>query len=200
MKALPTLLSVVLTLLLGLTVVACGNTNKQVGLISHNETGASTRTSSATLDGHIRKLDRDGDEDNNDDDAKTFSYGQAASSSDRRALTVLVTSYYHAAAAEDGVRACALLYPFVAESIPEHYGRSGTLRGQSCAIVLSKLFKQHRPLFVHEGTTVKVILTRVAGDKALAVLLFGTTPIHGITARRDGKTWKLVEIGYELVE
>jgi hypothetical protein len=75
------------------------------------------------------------------------------------------------------------------------------LRGKSCAVVLSKLFKQHHKLLGGESATLKVMTVRVEGDKALTVLSFANLPeVRQMTERREGSGWKIVTLLDGIVE
>jgi hypothetical protein len=157
--------------------------------------GNSGKAVSNTASQHSVKRDRDNDADNNDDDAHILEYGQAASPADRQVLTALITRYYAAAAALEGAKACSLLMPFIAESVTEDYGHTPALRGKSCAVVMSKLFRQHHQLLAGESATLKFLTVRVQGNKSLVVLSFSTLPeVRQISARRHGSGWKLLDL------
>ncbi len=182
MKPLPVLIAIAL---LGLGATACGSSSNATGSTSH----------------HTVKRDRDDDGDNNDDDGKYLNYGHAASGTEKQALTTLVTGYYQAAATNDGAKACALLYPFIAESVVEDYGDTAALSGSTCAAVMSKLFERRHRLLVGESATLKMYAIRVNGDKALTVLSFATLPeVRLIQERRDGKTWLVMNLLDSIVE
>jgi hypothetical protein len=160
-------------------------------------TRMASRGSTATVgsDFSTHKNDRDNDGDQNDDDGKVLGYGHAADAADRRTSIGLVTRYFAAAAAEDGAKACASLVPFIAESVPEDDGHQPGLRGKTCAVVMSKLFKVHHQLLTMKSATLRVIGVRVEGDKALAILEFPTIPeVRQITERRVGSAWRLLDL------
>ena len=89
------------------------------------------------------------------DDGPIVDFGHEASASVRRAIALLVTRYYAFAARADGAAACTLLHSLIAETIVEKYGELHAMRGDSCSIVLSKLFKQHQQQLVSESTTLE---------------------------------------------
>jgi hypothetical protein len=180
MKALPALLTAAL---LALGTTACGDSS-----------GTDSSSSVAASRGSP-KLDRDNDNDNNNDDNHVLYYGHEASATDRQAIITLLTDYYAAAAANDGAKACPLLMSFLAESVPEDIGHNPKLRGKSCAVVMSKLFKQHHKLLSGESASLKVMTVRVEDDKALTVLSFANLPeVRQMTERRDGNSWKIVSL------
>ncbi len=139
--------------------------------------------------------DRDNDGDHNDDDEKVLYFGHAADATDQRISLALVTRYFALAATGDGAKACSLLVPFIAESVAENDGHSPALRGKTCAVVMSKLFKLHHRSLAEKNATLKAIEVRVESDRALVVLEFPTIPeVRQITERRVGSTWKLLDL------
>jgi hypothetical protein len=141
------------------------------------------------------KNDRDNDGDNNNDDGNILDYGHASNATDRRASVALVTRYFSAAAAENGATACSLLIPFVAESVVEDDGRTTALYGNTCAAVMSKLFKLHHALLLAKYETLRIPEVRVEGDKALTILEFTTIPeVRQIAERRVGDSWRILEL------
>lgn len=126
------------------------------------------------------------------DDGAVRHFGHAADARDARAIATLVGRYYAAAAADDGARACSLLYWLVAESLPEEYARPPGplyLKGaDSCPALLTRVFVHfHGQLSVAP----KVVAVRVAGDRADALLGWPALPAGYIEARREGSAWKL---------
>ena len=163
--------------------------------------GGSSSSGSHPASASAPARDRDNDADHNDDDAHVLYYGLPASAADKQALTTLIGHYYAAAAAANGAKACALLMPFIAESVAENYGHSPALRGKTCPVVMSKLFKQHQKVLVGENSTLKFVTVRVEGGKALAVLSFSTLPeVRQISARRDGSSWKILQLLDGIIE
>jgi hypothetical protein len=187
MKSLLGLLAIVL---LSVSPAACGGSS-----------GDSSSGSHASATKAPVKLDRDNDGDKNDDDAHVLYYGEAAMGSERQAITTLLKQYYAAAAAADGAKACTLLMPFIAESVAENYGHSAALRGKTCAVVMSKLFKQHHQVLSGENATLKFLTVRVEGGRGLTVMSFSTLPeVRQISERRDGSTWKVLQLLDGIIE
>jgi hypothetical protein len=173
--------------LLAVSLGACGG-----GASSVHSSSSASRT-------HHR--DRDDDFDNNDDDAHVLDYGHAATGAERRALVTLVSSYYAASAQADGAKACGLLMPFLAEGVAEELGHRPGLEGHDCATVMSKLFRQHRKLLEGESATLKFVAIRVGEGHALDVLSFAVLPeVRQITARRDGSSWKILNLLDRILE
>jgi hypothetical protein len=180
------LIGLLVVVLLSMSIAACGGSSKSTSSAQSSSNAASTTTP---------KKDRDDDGDNNDDDNHVLYYGHAPSASEKQTLVALITSYYAAAAANDGTKACALLFPFIAESVAENYGHQAPLKGKTCAVVMSKLFKQHHQVLAGENATLKFVSVRVEGGKALSVLSFSTLPeVRQIAARRDGSNWKILQL------
>jgi hypothetical protein len=175
--------------LLSLFLGACAKATGHAG-------SSGSAPSSATSSTGAPKRDRDNDGDNNDDDAKVLYYGNAPSAVERQAIVTLVSDYYAAGAAEDGAMACSLLMPFLAESVVEDYRHQPGLEGETCATVLSKLFKQHHSQLSGQHATLKFISVRVSGDRALTVQSFSTLPeVRQLAERREGNgKWKLLQV------
>ncbi len=187
MKRLTTLFT---TTALALGMLACGHSSQD------------RRPGSTSAAASQPKLDRDNDGDNNDDDAHVLDYGHAPTAIERNQLATLVSSYYRAAAAGNGAKACALLMPFVAESVAENLGHQPNLRGTTCTVVMSKLFKSRHTLIANESASLKFYAVRVNGDKALTILSFANLPeVRQLTERRERYgTWRVLELSDGIVE
>jgi cytoskeletal protein RodZ len=195
--------------LLGLSITACGGASSapqtssdattpgsRTSTVSSATSTASTSTSTSagstqrSTESHL-KDSNDGDDDPaSDDDNEILDYGHAASAADKRAITAMVTSYYAAAAADDGIKACSLIYSLVAESIPEENNQTSGV--QTCASVMSKLFMQHQGQMTTDNASLKVTRVRVEGSKGLALLDFGKTPEpHVLVHSEHSGAWKM---------
>ncbi len=100
-------------------------------------------------------------------------YGHEAEGVERRVITALVERYYAAAAADDGARACSMLYSIIEEAVAEDYGQPPgppELRGKTCAVVMSKIFKRvpRQPSAVLAHTQVTGV--RVKGKRGFVQL------------------------------
>lgn len=137
---------------------------------------------------------------NHDDDPLTL-YGHAAGPVDRRNITALLERYYAAAAADEGAKACSLLYsslardPRLTKTVPEDRFsfplHVRVLPGESCSRVTSRLFRlRHRSLSL-EAPTLQVINLRVDGAHGDAVLGFKTAPEQWIPIARQDGVWKV---------
>lgn len=188
MKSLPALIA---TMLLGLGVCSCGGAGADSASKGTSSSGIPVQTSDTSTVNN----DRDDDGDHNDDDQLVLGFGHVAYPAEDQAITTLVKRYYADAAAEDGRRACALLAPFIAESVVENYGHTAGLRGSSCTVVMAKLFKQHHSELVSKSATLKVMRVGVEEDKSLVAIEFPTVPVvRQITARRVGNTWTMLTL------
>jgi hypothetical protein len=171
----------------------CAGSSTGGGSASHGSSSAATQSTS--------KLDRDDDGDNNDDDAQVLYYGHEPTAPERQAIVALVTSYYAASAAADGAKACALLMPFVAESVVEDYSHRPGLHGHTCSTVMTKFFEQRHQLLSGENATLRFVSLRVQGGRALTVLSFSVLPeVRQIAARRNGDGWKILNLFDGIIE
>lgn len=178
---------------LGPSVAACGSSSGDA--VSRSSTVANGDSASTTAAGasSTHGSDRDNDSDHNDDDENVLDYGHAANAADRRASVALVTRYFAAAAGGNGATACSLLMPFISGSVVENYSRLRGVRGNTCAVVLSNLFRQRHRQLAAKSASLEVIAVRVEGDKALAVLNLPEIPeVRQIAERRLGNRWRLL--------
>src|ERR1700722_12371876 len=174
------LLALLVAVLLCAGAYACGDSGQSE---SHSATSA-----------NVPKTDRDNDGDHNDDDGYVLDFGHAASAAESEPLKTLVTNYFAAAAAENGARACALMIPFMAESIVENLSHSPGLSGRSCAVVLSKHFAQQHSELVAKNSALKFYAVRIGPGKALTVLSFSILPeVRQLIERRDSNgEWRML--------
>jgi len=188
-------LAALLGLGLGLGISACGGSGGGMASEDHISVAARDGATTAVSKSLNHNNDRDNDGDHNNDDASVLDYGHPADAADQRASVALVMGYFAAAAAGDGARACSLLIPFIAESVPENAGHTPSLRGKTCATVMSKLFGQRHAMFAEKNASLKVLDVRIEGDKALAVLNFTAIPeVRQMIERRIGGTWKILDL------
>jgi hypothetical protein len=172
---------------LGLGLTACGNS-------SANNTSTASSDVSAVVPPNFttHNNDRDNDGDHNDDDGKVLYYGHAADAADRQAGVALATSYFAAAASANGAAGCALLVPFIAESVADE---NPALAARTCPAALSKLFELHHRLLAEKHATLKVMAVRIEDNRGLVILDFPTIPeVRQLTERRIGDTWKLMDL------
>jgi hypothetical protein len=175
--------------LLGLGATACGEVDKRTGSAPKTASNAAATGGSPARVYVTTAKAFDGD------DAPVRFFGHEASAAERQPITALLTHYYAAAAKEDGAKACPLIHSLIAETIPEDYGQTPALRGTTCAVVMSKLFKQHHRQLVIDSATLEVTSVRVEGGRALALLRFAKAPVpNHIPVHREGRTWKIWEL------
>lgn len=190
------LLALLALALLGFSANACGSASRPAGSASTTAPGAAATTGhpetvTTTATGTVF----------DEDDSSVRFYGHEASAPQWQAITALVKSYYAAAAKDDGAKACRMIHSLIAEAIPEDYAEQPSLRGKTCAVVMSKLFKQlhrqHAPESAtpRESATLEVIGVRVEGGVALVLLRFAKMPEpHHTAVHLEGHTWKMWEL------
>jgi len=129
------------------------------------------------------------------DDGPVRFFGHEAEAAETQAIGSLVRRYYALAARADGTGACPLIHSLISTTIVEDYGHVATLRGKSCATVISKLFAQHRRELVADSATLEVLGVRVEANRALVLLRFqdAREPDH-IEVSREGRTWRIWEL------
>jgi len=98
-------------------------------------------------------------------------------------------------------RACGLLHWLLAEELVEQHARGKgprSLRGASCAEIVSKLFKLHRHALTDGIALLKVTTVQVRATHAWAVVDLGGARKYIAFARREGAAWKLgMMLGYD---
>jgi hypothetical protein len=205
------LLALLAVMLVGPSVVACGGAGTGSTSFSNAPShvaatgGATTTTASGIASTGVEsKRDRDNDDDNptngyyDDDDNAILHYGRAASAADKRAVASVIKRYYTAAVAADGATACSLINSVIAESVVEDYGQATgpqSLRGRTCATVMSMLFKQRHGQVAAELPTLEVTSVRVEDNRGWALLGFGPAKPPGrILIHRDGAAWRVGEL------
>lgn len=122
-------------------------------------------------------------------------FGRPADALDRSEIAALVSGYYAAAGAEQGAKACGMLFFAVAESLAEKYGRApGPLYlngAKTCQAVLTRVFEHfHAQLSMRPTVT----LVHVSGNRARALLAWKALPAGYVEARREGTAWKLENV------
>ncbi|MFZ1154788.1 MAG: hypothetical protein WAN93_07785 [Solirubrobacteraceae bacterium] len=174
--------------LLGLGATACGSskstgsTSQAVSAVS-TVSGTTTTTTSSSETSHPPQ-----------DDSHITTYGHEATEPDKREITQLVKSYYAAGLADDGAKACSLIYSPVAKSVPEDYGQSTTssvLHGKTCAVVLSKVFRHLPEQSTADLATTKVTGVRLSGDNGYVQLSSKMIPTGEMVVQRQGHVWKV---------
>jgi hypothetical protein len=199
------LLGLLAMVLFGLSASACGSSGKGTASTSQTSstvaaTTAATTTASATPPPDFRKVDRDQDNDvgapaDDTSNKSVLDFGRAAGASDARQITALVKRYYAAGLAEDGAKACSMIYSTLEEAVPEDYGQSPPgqpyMRGTTCPVVLSLMFKHFHHQLTVQVPLLKVSRVRLDEHHGLAVLRFGGMPERQIPVAREGHVWKI---------
>jgi hypothetical protein len=146
--------------------------------------GASTIESLQTSE-----LDSDRDDDNHQ---AILSFGHTAGAADQRSVRTAVERYYRTAAAEDGAKGCALLTSGLAAHVVGEYGRTPYLHGESCSVVLSRLFERRHAELVTDSHTIEVLPARERGDLVVALLSWAGISREGqIVLLRERGRWML---------
>jgi hypothetical protein len=166
---------VALSLVLG----ACGDSGKGANVASNAASSPSTATTARVTSPQVKAI---------------VEYGQEASPTDKQAITALVKRYYAAVAADDGATACSLIHSPLAESVAEDYGQAPgpvSLSGKTCAVVMSKLFRQlpEQPASVLAATEVTGV--RVKDRKGFALLHSTAIPEGDIPVERELGVWRV---------
>ncbi|MFZ1925471.1 MAG: hypothetical protein WAU42_04935 [Solirubrobacteraceae bacterium] len=122
-------------------------------------------------------------------------FGRPADAAETSEIATLVGRYYAAAAAEQGTRACGMLFFALAESLAEKYGRApGPLYlngAETCQAVLTRVFAHfHAQLRMRPA----VALVHIGDGRARALLDWKALPAAYIEARREGSSWKLESV------
>jgi hypothetical protein len=124
-----------------------------------------------------------------EDDGGVRYFGHPAGPADFQAIAAVVERYFRAAAAGDGAEGCSLLYSLVAETLVDDYGQVPSVRGDTCAQVLSKLFRVHHGEAGLDLAKFKPFSIRVEGNRALALYRLAPTNVHRMEARREHGRW-----------
>jgi hypothetical protein len=185
---------------LGVNVTACGGTSdgssdavatSGVPVTTVSSTPGTTASNGTQTAGHQRDSN-DGDNDPNSSDDEAFlDYGHAASGADERAVSALVKRYYAAAASADGAAVCAQIYGIIAESTTEEYAQSHKLSGPTCAVVMSKLFRQRRQRMAADLAALRVTRVRIEGETGYAFVYLGQVPEPYVAVHRENGAWKM---------
>lgn len=181
------LLAFTVALLLAVFVAACGGSDGR-GQV----TSASAPAAQGTSTGESTKVTDQKRPPQNDDYIAT--YGREAVGVDDREITHLVKRYYAAVAVGDGVEACSLLYPPLARSVPEDYGRRPGplgLRGKTCAAVMSKLSRNVAGQSPMVLSKTRVTGVRVRGNRGFVQLTSSAMRTGEIFVERQRGRWKV---------
>jgi hypothetical protein len=147
------------------------------------------------------KVDHDNDNDvgvttDEANNNEVLDFGHAADPVNRRLISALIMNYYAAAVAEDGSKACSMLYITIAEAVPEDQGAGSAgpayqSSGKTCAAVMALMFEHFREQLTAEFSHLKVIRVRLDKRRGVAVLSSSGLPERQILVLRERHTWKL---------
>ncbi len=195
------LLFVLLTIaLLSGGVAACGGSGKGTGSVSQASFGAVASASGPTgpVSTGATSTTTTGKEQGALARKPYETAGVAASRANRQAITALVKDYYAAALAGDGARACSLLHRQLADSVAEDYGNQASspeLRGKTCPVVMSKVFRYRRGQPTSDIAGIEVTGVRIVdGDMAIALLRSPTMAVGETSLQREGGIWRMDQL------
>jgi hypothetical protein len=174
--------------LLGFGASACGSSSRDATPASRPTSDISTGAGTVTT-ASASKTGRPPEDDNH-----IATYGHEATEPDKREITALVKRYYEAAVADDGARACSLIYSPLAKSIPEDYGQvpgPHAIRHKTCAVVLSKIFKQLSGQTTADLGETRVTGVRLKGSQGFVQLSSKAVPTGRIFVEREHGSWKI---------
>lgn len=195
-KATCTVTFVAMVTVLTFAVLGCGGAGHRT-TIKKAVTRSAVR---APVEASSSVLDADGDHDGvsgrryDADENGVVGFGSAADPQDATAVSALLRRYYSIAARGDGAIGCSLIYSVLAEAIVEDYGTSlgsRALKGDTCAVVMSKLFKQEHKELAKKAKTLRVNSVRVSGRRGIAILTFDGSTDRYISVQHERNRWKL---------
>jgi hypothetical protein len=172
----------------------CGSAENRSGAASdaHAHAGAVFRVPSGPLghdeDGDIDTLGMGYDADNDSDST----YGPPASPAERRAIVAFIRRYYEVAAAGEGAAACSMLDPITAETLVERHHRGHgprSLQGESCAQIVSKLFRARHRELVEDLASFRISLVDVRGNRGVVFAPFALTREMQLIVHREHGGW-----------
>ncbi len=209
MRTLPVLLVVVL---LGTTLPACGGTAKvassaATATMGTGPTGTITASAAASHSYLKEDGDRDGDDGSHpkqaglDNGSLLATYRGIANQVETRAITMLVKRYYAASLSDDAARACALLSAALGKGLAVRQAQLTQLgrttataqdaRGTCVAAISPLLAQEHQHLATEDPTTMRMIGLHLKGNLALVVLGFKRAPEAEIIVEGKGRAWKI---------
>jgi hypothetical protein len=184
--------------LLSVGVVACGKTSNGAVSSTHSNTTATGSDTATSVSTSTSQSSTKGGGFRTSEPGPYESGGVVASAADRREVTAVVKRYYAAVATDDGAEACQLLYPPLGKSIAEDYGNSAKplyMRGNTCAVVMSKLFRHRRGRPTSDVAGIEVTGVRILNGIAAVALLRSPTMRLGETSlHREGATWTVEQM------
>lgn len=181
--------------LLSLNAVACGVAGKDPAANSTTNTDAS----SASVTENYTRADHDKDNDgvdgpDSDNNSSISEFGHRASAPERRTIVTAVRRYYETAAAAEGAKACSMMYPSIARSLPEDEASSlpgHSTRGATCATVLNDVFKRFHTEIALKRAKLEIGQVRIDKLQGVAILKFGSWPEREFHLEREGHIWRI---------
>jgi hypothetical protein len=175
-------------MLSGLALAGCGTASSSN---SSNKLSSHAAPPAPDGDGDVDSLGRsryDGDNDANP------TFGPAADPQERQAVVALIKRYYAAAAADEGARACSMLYPLVAEAIVEEHrpGKGApALRGSTCARVAGKVFAARHRELVADASSLRIGWVQLQARQAVTLAHFGPARELIVRVHRAHGGWQM---------
>lgn len=120
-----------------------------------------------------------------------YYYGQPASAADTRAAAQEIGRYYQAASRGEGQRACSIIAPALAKSMPVEYGKFGPAYehgANTCQAVLGRMFRKHHSSLTLPPT-VRGLLAH--GSQGYAFISSNKMPVSLVELERSGSGWKI---------
>ncbi len=188
--------------LLAYGLCACGSSGEQTASSARASSDASIPASPAET-AKLLRVDADQDNDyeagyddtNND---SSLNFGHPANAADQRTIASLVERYYRVALAENGAKACSMIYSTLAEATPEDYGSfagPAYMRGNTCPVILTKLFVHFHAALAAELPKLTVLHVRLEEHHGKVILGFGKLPEREIAVMREGpRQWKIATL------
>ena len=183
------------------TTTTTTTTAKPAGTPAHTDVSTKTPDPShippAPLEAKV-DADRDNDIASPYDDKSNggaIAFGHPAGAADTRAITAAIVHYYAVALAEDGAKACTLIYSPIAESVVEDFGQSPPgpkyMVANTCAKAMSLMFKHLHPQLATEVPQLRVRHVQLEEHHGVAILSFGKLAERDISVIREGRAWKI---------
>lgn len=181
-----------------LFVISCGSATRSAG---SDGAGAGAKASAklgGQGDAQVRDVEGDFDGSSgsyyDSDDQDVIGFGHSAGGADRSDIVALVKRYHKLAARQDGVGACDLLNPVLAELVTETYSQV-RVRHRTCASVLSAYFGTiHREL-VGEDTAIAVGDVRIGEGRGFAMIgSFRVKPRRDMPVKQYKGVWKIDDV------
>ncbi len=179
-----------LFVLLAAGIAACGSGQVAPARVASTNTSVNTSTNIVepvlTVSRQLGPIDAD--------DYQIVDFGKLADERDRSATIALSKRYFAVAAAEDGAKACAMLYPPTAlEPVIEH--ADWGVRGKTCPVVLSAIFRLHHSQIEAELHSFNVVRVRTDPLNCYLLLRFPESSlVNYFSLRRVNGAWVVSQV------